>query len=213
MKKSLVLVSAIFCACLLTAANVAGETASGDEPVSLNFEQKPLGEVLATITKMTGHAFIIDDQWLDMPVSISVKATPLHKALKIIFTDINNAIIYQADGKIKIMVYNEAPQKDKASASQQSASQPGNESSPATEQESESTAEMEQEADSSPTTPQEPESSQEAAPEPETDDSADTAEEGGSQPGQEQELEEAQPENPAEEAAEEQSESTEPGTD
>ena len=213
MKKSLVFISAIFCACLLTATNVAGETTSGDEPISLNFEQKPLGEVLATITKMTGHAFIIDDQWLDMPVSISVKATPLHKALKIIFTDINNAIIYQTDGKIKIMVYNEAPQKDKASASQQSASQPETASSPAAEQESEPASEMEQEADSSPTTPQEPESSQEAAPEPETDDLGDTAEEGVSQPGQEQELEEAQPENPAEEAAEEQSESTEPGTD
>jgi hypothetical protein len=212
MKKSLVLVSAIFCVCLLTAAGVAGETASGDESISLNFEQKPLGEVLATITKITGHAFIIDAQWLDMPVSIAVKATPLHKALKIIFADINNAIIYQADGKIKIMVYNEAPQKDKGSASQQTASQPGKASSPAMAQESDSSQGTEQESEPAPSTDQESESSQEVAPEPETDNLTETAEEGGEQPAQEQELEEAQPENPAEEAAEEQSESSEPET-
>ena len=193
MKKSLVLVSAIFCTCFLTTVCAIGETASGDEPISLNVEQKPLGEVLAMITKMTGHAFIIDDQWLDMPVSISVKATPLHKALKSIFSDINNAIIYKSDGKIKIIVYSETSEKEKKPVSQKTASPPESASSPATEQESES--------------------AQEAAPEPETDNLPDTAEEGGAQPGEEQESAEEQTENPAEGAAEEQSESTEAVTD
>ncbi len=193
MKKSLFLVSAIFCTCFLTTVCAIGETASGDEPVSLNVEQRPLGEVLAMITKMTGHAFIIDDQWLDMPVSISVKATPLHKALKFIFTDINNAIIYKSDGKIKIIVYSETSEKEKKSVSQKTTSPPESASSPATEQESES--------------------SQEAAPEPETDNLPDNAEEGGAQPGEEQESAEEQTENPTEEAAEEQGESTEAATD
>ena len=193
MKKSLVLVSAIFCTCFLTTVCAIGETASGDEPVSLNVEQKPLGEVLAMITKMTGHAFIIDDQWLDMPVSISVKATPLHKVLKFIFTDINNAIIYKSDGNIKIIVYSETSEKEKKPVSQKTASPPESAPSPATEQESES--------------------SQEAAPEPETDNLPDTAEEGGAQPGEEQESAEEQTENTAEGAAEEQGESTEAVTD
>jgi hypothetical protein len=193
MRKILVLVGAIFCTCFLMAAYAAGETASGDEPVSLNVEQKPLGEVLAMITKTTGHAFIIDDQWLDMPVSISVKATPLHRALKFIFTDINNAIIYQSDGKIKIILYSEAPEKDKGSASQQTASPPETASSPATEQESES--------------------SQEAVPEPETDNLAEPAAEDGAQSGEEQKSAEEQTENPAEEGAEEQGGSTEAVTD
>ena len=175
MKKSLVFFCVIFCTCFLTTVYAAGETASGDELISLNVEQKPLGEVLAMLTKITGHAFIIDDQWLDMAVSLSVKATPLHKALKIIFADISNAIIYQSDGKIKIIVYNEAPEKNKESASQQTASQSETVSSPATEQESES--------------------SQEAAPEPETDNLTAPAEEGGAQPGEEQESEEEQTEN------------------
>jgi len=193
MKKSLVLVSAIFCTFFLTTVCAIGETASGDEPISLNVEQRPLGEVLAMITKITGHVFIIDDQWLDMPVSISVKATPLHKALKFIFTDINNAIIYKSDGKIKIIVYSEPSEKDKGSASQQTASPPETASSPGTEQE--------------------PESSQETAPEPETDNLPDTAEEGGAQPGEEQESAEEQTENTAEGTAEEQGENTEAVTD
>ncbi len=193
MKKSIVIVCAIFCACFLTTVCASGQTASGDELISLNVEQKPLGEVLAMITKMTGHAFIIDDQWLDMPVSISVKSIPLHKALKFIFTDINNAIIYKSDGNIKIIVYSDAAQKDKGSGSQQTASPPEAASSPEMEPESES--------------------SQEAVPEPETDNLADTAEQGEAQPGEEQEAAEEQTENAAEETAEEQGDSPEKATD
>lgn len=194
MKKSLVSVSAIICTCFLMTVCASGETASGDEPVSLNFEQRPLGEVLTTITKITGHAFIIDDQWLDMPVSISVKATPLHRALKFIFTDINNAIIYRSDGKIKIIVYGESSEKDKGSGSRRTASPPQAASSSAPEQQ--------------------PGSSPEAAPaETETDNLTDTAEEGEAPPPEEQESTEEQTENPAEGTAEEPGESTEETTE
>jgi type II secretory pathway component GspD/PulD (secretin) len=189
MKKSLVFFCVIFCTCFLTTLYAAGETASGDELISLNVEQKPLREVLAMLTKITGHAFIIDDQLQDMPVSISAKAIPLHRALKIIFADINNAIVYQSDGKIKIIVYNEAPEKNRGSASQQTTSQTKMASSPAAEQESES--------------------SEEAAPEPETENLDAPAEEGGARPAEEQELEEEQTEN----TAQDQGESTEAATD
>jgi hypothetical protein len=189
MKKSLIFFSIIFGACFLAAVCAAAQTAPGDELISLNFEERPLGEVLAMITKITGHAFIIDAQWLDMPVSISVKATPLHKALKNIFTDMNNAIIYRADGKIKILVYSDTPEKDKESESQETASPEESASPPATEQESES--------------------SQEAAHENETDNSVDSAEEGGTQPAAEQQSADAKPDDTAAGTTEEQSESTE----
>jgi type II secretory pathway component GspD/PulD (secretin) len=201
MKTSLLLISIIFCTCFLTSVCAIGETASGDELISLNVEQRPLDEVLAMITKMTGHAFVIDDQWLDMPVSISVKSTPLHKVLKFIFADINNAIIYKSDGNIKIIVYSEPAQKDKGSASQQSASPPETASSPETEQESESSQEAAPEPEAVP----EPE----AAPEPETDNLADTAEEAEAQAGEEQESAEEQTETTAEETAQEQADSSE----
>jgi type II secretory pathway component GspD/PulD (secretin) len=189
MKKSLIFFSIIFGACFLAAVCAAAQTAPGDELISLNFEERPLGEVLAMITKITGHAFIIDAQWLDMPVSISTQAAPLHKVLKYIFTDINNAIIYKSDGSIKIIVYSEIPEKDKESESQETASPEESASPPATEQESES--------------------SQEAAHENETDNSVDSAEEGGTQPAAEQQSADAKPDDTAAGTTEEQSESTE----
>ena len=189
MKKSLVFFCVIFCTCFLTTVYAAGETGSGDELISLNVEQKPLREVLAMLTKITGHAFIVDDQLQDMPVSISAKAIPLHRALKIIFADINNAIVYQSDGKIKIIVYNEVSEKNKQSASQQTASQTKTPSSPPAEQESEL--------------------SEEAAPEPETDNLAAPAEEGDAQLAEEQKPEEEQTEN----TDQDQGQSTEAPTD
>jgi type II secretory pathway component GspD/PulD (secretin) len=189
MKKSLIFFRVIFCACFLATVCAAAQTAPGDEPISLNFDERPLGEVLAMITKITGHGFIIDAQWLDMQVSISVKATPLHKVLKYIFSDINNAIIYKSDGNIKIIVYSEIPEKDKESVSQETASQEESASSPATEQEAES--------------------SQEAAQENETENSIDSAEEGGAQPAEEQESADEKTDDTAEGTAEERNESTE----
>jgi hypothetical protein len=227
MKKSLIFFSIIFGACFLAAVCAAAQTAPGDELISLNFEERPLGEVLAMITKITGHAFIIDAQWLDMPVSISTQEAPLHKVLKYIFTDINNAIIYKSDGSIKIIVYSEIPEKDKESESQETASPEESASSPATEQESESSQEAtpENETDNSvdnaeeggaqpaeeqeSATEQESESSQEAAHENETNNSVDSAEEGGAQPAEEQESADEKPDDTAAETAEERSESTE----
>lgn len=189
MKKSPVFLSVIFCACFLMTFCATAQAASGDEPVSLNFEERPLGEVLAMITKITGHQFIIDAQWLDMPVSISVKAIPLHKALKNIFSDLNNAIIYRADGTIKILVYGDTPEQDDRAVSQETASPEEPASSPATEPESES--------------------SQEAVSEEETDRSADSAEEREAQPAEEQESADGQTDEAAAATDDEHGDSTE----
>jgi type II secretory pathway component GspD/PulD (secretin) len=193
MKKNLIFFSVIFSVCSLATVCATAQTAPGDEPISLNFEERPLGEVLAMITKITGHAFIIDAQWLDMPVSISVEATPLHKVLKYIFTDINNAIIYKSDGNIKIIVYSEIPETDKESVTQETVSPEESASSPATEQEIES--------------------SQEAAHEKETDNSVDSAEEGGAQPAEEQVSADEKTDDTAAGTDEEQGEHTEGITD
>jgi len=196
MKKRRVLVNVVFCACFLATICTAAQTAPGDETISLNIQERPLSEVLAIITKTTGLTFIIDNQWLEMPVSISVEATPLHKVLKLIFTDINNAIIYQSNGIIKIIIYSETAGSNKGSGSQST-------ESPSPPEESEPAAAAEQES----------ETSQEVTPEDETDRSADRTEEGAGQPAEEQEPSEEQTENNAGGAAEEQGESTEAVTE
>ncbi len=133
-----VFVLAIFSVCILSTDLAFGEAGSGDTPISLNMEQRPLVEVLAMITKTTGHQFIIDEAWLDMPVSISVEAIPLHTALKLIFADLSNAIVYRSDGDIKIIIYTEAPPKDVDSTSQDNSTAPQPEPPAATEQEPDS---------------------------------------------------------------------------
>ena len=79
---------AIFGACFSTPSGAAGGGPTpGDELVSLNVQDKPLGEVLETISKATGYEFLVAREWLDFPVSASVNAVPLHKALKRMFGD------------------------------------------------------------------------------------------------------------------------------
>jgi type II secretory pathway component GspD/PulD (secretin) len=196
MKKRGVLVSAIFLACFLASVCGAAQTAPGDEPISLNVEERALGEVLAMITKTTGHQFIIDPQWLDMPVTISVQAASLHRALKLIFADLSNAIIYQSNGNIKILIYSEAAEQDKDAVSQ------GTElpSSPA---ESESSEAAEPESEPSP----------ESVPEDQADDLVDSAEESRPPPTEEQVPAEEQTEKTAEETAEAPEERTEEAAD
>jgi hypothetical protein len=114
----MILFGAIFCICIFTAGDAGGTTEISDEPISLNLENRPLGEVLEAITEITGHTFIINEEWLDFPVSLRVNAVPLHRVLKLIFANLNNAIIYKSDGSIKILVYAESVSSHTGSASQ-----------------------------------------------------------------------------------------------
>jgi len=188
MKKRWVNVSVVLWVCFLATVCTAEQKAPGDEPVSLTIRERPLGEVLGMITKMTGHTFIIDNQWLDMPVSISVEAIPLHKALKFIFADTS----YQSNGIIKIIIYSETAGPNKGSGSQ--STEPA---SPPEESESAAAAK------------QEPESSQDVASDNETDGSADHAEEASESPAEEQQPADEQTENTAGGTAEDEEENTE----
>ena len=192
MKNRWVIVSVVLWVCFLATVCMAEQKAAGDEPVSLNIRERPLGEVLGMITKMTGHTFIIDNQWLDMPVTISVEAIPLHKALKFIFADTSNAIIYQSNGIIKIIIYSETAGPNKGSGSQ--STEP---TSPPEESESAAAAE------------QEPENSREVASDNETEGSTDRAEEASESPAEEQQPADQQTENTAGGTAEDQEENTE----
>ena len=86
-----------------------------DEIISLNATNQPLGEVLENISIAAGCQFSIDESWEDYPITASFNSEPLHRGLKRIFRDINNAVIYGADRTIKIVIYNEATFSGEAS--------------------------------------------------------------------------------------------------
>ena len=85
------------------------QASSGDDLISLNVQNKPLGEVLDQISESTGYEFTIDASWKNRPVTSSLTNVPLHDGLKRILGNLNNAIIYEADGKIRIVIHEKTP--------------------------------------------------------------------------------------------------------
>lgn len=81
------------------------ENSIAEELISLDIKNKPLGEVLEDISAETGYQFSIDESWNDFPVTASIKNEPLHRGLKRILRNLNNAVIYGSDGTIKIKIY------------------------------------------------------------------------------------------------------------
>ncbi len=82
-----------------------GENSIAEKLISLDIKNQPLAEVLEDISAETGVQFSIDESWNDFPITASIKNEPLHKGLKRILRNLNNAVIYGSDGTIKIKIY------------------------------------------------------------------------------------------------------------
>jgi hypothetical protein len=78
-----------------------------DEIISLDETDRPLGEVLEKISISADCQFSIDESWKDYPITASFDNEPLHRGLKLIFRNMNNAVIYGADRTIRIIIYDE----------------------------------------------------------------------------------------------------------
>jgi hypothetical protein len=84
---------------------VDGAVSFRNELFSLEVNKKPLSDVLNQISETTGYEFEIAEQWDDFPVTVAFVDLPLHEGLKRILNGLNNAVIYDSDGKIKILIY------------------------------------------------------------------------------------------------------------
>jgi hypothetical protein len=74
----------------------------------MSVQNMPLGEVLEKIEEATDLKFNIDEQWKDIPVSVTLDKTPLDKALKRILVNLNNVVIYGSNDLVKIVVFGKA---------------------------------------------------------------------------------------------------------
>lgn len=88
------------------------ENSVADAIVSLNAADQELGEVLKNISIDANCRFIFDKGWEDYPITAIFDDEPLYRALKLIFRDINNAIIYGEDRTIRIIIYDEGRSSD-----------------------------------------------------------------------------------------------------
>ena len=89
----------------LMPAQVIGDNSVADEIISLNVTDRPLGEVLKSLSIAANCQFSIDESWEDYPITASFDNEPLYMGLKLILRNINNAVIYGSDRIIKIIVY------------------------------------------------------------------------------------------------------------
>ncbi|UCE51484.1 MAG: hypothetical protein JSV31_19795 [Desulfobacterales bacterium] len=99
------LFSLICCLGLFISRPAHTDNSVAEEIISLDATGQPLGEVLDDISEATGYQFSIDESWEEFPINASFKNEPLHKGLKIILRNLNNAVIYGSDRKIKIIIY------------------------------------------------------------------------------------------------------------
>jgi len=71
----------------------------------MSVQNMPLGEVLEKIEEATDLKFKLDEQWKDIPISVTLDKAPLDKALKRILVNLNNVVIYGSNDQVKIVVF------------------------------------------------------------------------------------------------------------
>jgi hypothetical protein len=100
-----VLIPAVFVLCAAPVAAPADEKPPGDQLITMNVKNKPLGQVLEELQSATGTSFILNIQWKDIPVSVSLNKTPLTIGLKRMLANYNNIVIYNhAKNSIQIRI-------------------------------------------------------------------------------------------------------------
>lgn len=76
------------------------------ENVTIDADRQPLAKVLDEISKATGYHVIINESYLNTPVTIHLQQRPLEEALKRILGQLNHVIIYDDTEKsIRIEIF------------------------------------------------------------------------------------------------------------
>lgn len=105
----------VWCALLAAAAlgllatPASAQTRPPEPTVSLNVKDRPLGEVLALISRATGCEFLLEPSWQKLPVTANLENAPLSVALKRVLSGLNHAIVYQPQNRVKIVIYETSP--------------------------------------------------------------------------------------------------------
>jgi hypothetical protein len=100
---------------MLVPSPVVCQDSVADEIVSLDVNAKPLGEVLEDISVAIDCQFRLDGKWEDYLITSSFQNKPLHKALKLILRDLNNAVIYGSERTVKIAIFDKSASAGKGS--------------------------------------------------------------------------------------------------
>ena len=92
------------------------QDATADPLISLTAQNKPLGDVLDTITRDTGYRFNLNGKWKAHPVSATINGLPLEKGLKRLLRSLNHSIVWESDKIVTITVFGKADPGDSGGA-------------------------------------------------------------------------------------------------
>ncbi|MGW8188072.1 MAG: hypothetical protein ACWGNK_12425 [Desulfobacterales bacterium] len=105
---AILLLAAPFPPAIAASASSANSLSENDRLITISVQNMPLGEVLEKIEETTDLKFNLEEQWKDIPVSVTLDKTPLDRALKRILVNLNNVIIYGSNDQVKIVVFGKA---------------------------------------------------------------------------------------------------------
>ena len=78
-----------------------------EKKITLEAKNQPFSDVLHQLSESTGYTFLYNEEWADLKISIKVVNLDLDKTLRRILSNHNFAILYEADGNIRIMIHDE----------------------------------------------------------------------------------------------------------
>ena len=84
------------------------QNATNDPLINLTAQNKPLGDVLETISRDTGYRFNLNGKWKAYPVSATINGLPLEKGLKRLLRSLNHSIVWESDKIVTITVFGKA---------------------------------------------------------------------------------------------------------
>jgi hypothetical protein len=109
---------------------VPGSSAADSDPkresVTINVVDEPLNQVLGRISKASGYEIVFDEEWGNVPVSLSFENEPLDKALNRVLANLNHAVVWnEEERKISIFISGKTGTGSSSSSSSSGASREG----------------------------------------------------------------------------------------
>lgn len=95
--------------CMFSIIFAPGSSVADSDPkresVTINVVDEPLNQVLGRISKASGYEIVFDEEWGNVPVSLSFENEPLDKALNRVLANLNHAVVWnEEERKIRIFI-------------------------------------------------------------------------------------------------------------
>lgn len=78
-----------------------------DAKITMEAKNQPLSQVLDRLSQNTGYTFTYSAEWADLNISVKVVNLDIDKTLRKILSNHNFAMLYEENGNIRIMIFDD----------------------------------------------------------------------------------------------------------